>query len=236
MAYDPSNPKSVNMRPCPECGRLFVVKRADTVTCSPKCRSRRKRRQDKGVPEALLTAEAQAHLEEIRKVADEGAIAVAGEILREEIRPIVREALTADVLSAISDLVALTPLMVAGLKEELTGAPLRDPETGLPLKINGEPIIAVDADRRLKAIQLLARYTIGAPGLAPQPDVKERPIAISFGDIPRPDWYGTDQRECDICLQPRLEAEFVDGSSRCTHCQAELEAQAAALVEPAPAE
>ncbi len=151
-----------------------------------------------------------------------------------EIAPVVREALTPAVLRAIADMVGLAPLMVAGLREELEGAPLRDPDTKQLLRDpRGAVIRAVDPDRRLKAIALLSKYTVGSPALAPQaPPEHAPPIAINFGPVPRPS-YGADstaERVCEICNDPHPEVEFVEGSDRCAGCQAALEATAQTLV------
>jgi hypothetical protein len=196
--------------------------------CSTKCRTRRSRRRKLGLPS---TVKPQFSPEQMRKMAEEGAVEMAKEIMRDELKPVVREALSRDVLSAISDLVSLTPLMVSALKEELTGAPMRDPETGQKILVNGEPVIGIDPERRLRAVQLLARYTVGSAGLAPQPESKPQPIAVNFGSAPRPDWDGTAERECDVCNLPRQEAEFIGDSSRCTYCQQEIEERARSIVE-----
>ncbi len=239
MAADSSgiDGKSGEVRMCSECPKLFVAKRKDQVCCSASCRMRKTRRLKAGGPPISTPEEAAKRVEQARVAVEDGAIAIAGELLREELRPVVRENLSADVLSAISDLVALTPLIVAGLKEEMVGAPLRDPLTGELLRDpQGRHIHAVDPDRRLKAIQLAARYTIGSPGLAPQPEINKAPIAINFGSVPRPDWDATAERECDVCNLMRLESEFVGESSRCTHCQSEIEARVQELVDPAEPE
>ncbi len=149
-----------------------------------------------------------------------------------KIAPIVRESLTAEVLESVGAMVRLLPKMVAGLEEELTGAPVWF--EGKPLMgDNGKQLIAVDPDRRLKAIALLSKYTVGSPALAPQaPPESAPPIAINFGVVPRPNYDAdsTAERVCGVGGELRPEADFISGSDRCVHCQAALESAAAELV------
>jgi predicted nucleic acid-binding Zn-ribbon protein len=223
---------AAEQRVCTECGDIFAVGRSDQLTCSGKCRTRKSRREAKGLPEPFGAARRAELLAGIRAVAEEGAIGMAREIMAAEIAPVVREALTSEVLAAIGELVAMSPMMVAAMKEELTGTPVWSDGQMLMGK-DGNPLLAVDPDRRLKVLALWAKYTMGSPALAPQaPQEAAPPIAINFGAVPRPD-YGansTATRECAICEEPRTDEDFIDGSDRCRDCQAKLEGAAARLI------
>ncbi len=222
-------PRLSEQRVCSEDGTIFVA-RGDAVTCSATCRTQRKRRTDKGRPEPYGPERRAEILAGIRATAEEGAVAMAQEIMREEIRPVVREALTSEVMSAIGDMVALLPLSIAGLRAEMEGVPLI--VDGVVMRDHKNNVIyAIDGDRRLKAIAMLHKATVGSAGLAPQaPDAKAPPIAINFGDVPRPNWdadtTAAPLRECEICEEDRPEDDFVGGSNRCASCDAELRAQA----------
>lgn len=228
----PASP-AAEQRVCTEDGVIFAAGRSDQLTCSDKCRTRKSRREAKGIPEPYDAARRAELLAGIRAVAEEGALAMAQDVLRDEIvRPYMREQMTPDVLAAIGDLVRLLPHMVAGLREELVGAPMRDKDSGMELRgLDGKPILAVDPERRLKAIALLSKYTVGSPALAPQaPPDKAPPIAINFGAVPRPNYDVTAQRTCEVCDELRAEGEFIAGSNRCRGCQAGLEAAASDMV------
>ena len=115
---------AAEQRVCTECGDIFAVGRSDQLTCSGKCRTRKSRREAKGLPEPFGAQRRAELLAGIRAVAEEGALDMAREILAAELAPIVRENLTAEVLESVGAMVRLLPKMVAGLEEELTGAPV----------------------------------------------------------------------------------------------------------------
>ncbi len=227
---------AAQQRVCTEDGVLFVAGRSDQLTCSGKCRTRKSRREAKGLPEPYGPERRAELLAGIRAVAEDGALDMAREILAAEIAPIVRESLTAEVLESVGAMVRLLPKMVDALEEELTGTPVwihGEPLLGK----DGKQLIAVDPDRRLKAIALLSKYTVGSPALAPQaPPETQPPVAIHFGVVPRPNYDAdsTAERVCGVGGELRPEADFIDGSDRCVHCQAALEAAAAELVAEAP--
>lgn len=174
----------------------------------------------------------------VRATVEEGAVAMANEIMRAELTPIVREHLTPDVLSAIGDMVRLLPDTVRALAQEINGYPATDPDTHLPLQgPDGKPILVVDGDRRMKAIAAVHRATVLSPGLAPQVPSSDKapPVAINFGAIPRPDYTdGTavPERTCGVCATAKPETEFVEDSNRCQQCHDEISQRAFALVEP----
>lgn len=129
----------------------------------------------------------------------------ARQATRDELRPIVREAITQDVMDAISKLVNLTPTMVDAIAEDLESS---------------------DKTLRQRAYSLLARYTLGNPSVAPQPETPDQaPMQVTF-HLPRPgDASPTpvaletvDLRECVECKEHKMEADFVGASDRCQDC------------------
>lgn len=222
------------LRVCPECGNPFTASHAGHKLCSPKCRVRKSRRKSAGrhaTPAMAAKAEARAEMAE--RVADEGAIAIAQDIIRAELTPVVREHLTESVMRSIGELVELTPLMVAALKDDLTALePVLDDRNHLVLDEDGHTMYRVDKARRQRAVAIVAKYTVGSPGLAPQAEHKPQPLSVSFGNLPRPDWdNAVPERECDLCKEWKPEDEFDAGAPRCRGCQDTITGRAVELIE-----
>lgn len=139
---------------------------------------------------------------------------VLHDVAKEELRPVVREAITEDVLRAAADLVALTPTMVAAITEDLNGS---------------------DKLLRQKAYTLLAKYTLGNTSIAPQQEHSDQPLQVVFnlprpGDNPSPaldlDVDGTvELRQCMECAEDKPTSEFVGMSERCQVCHDALRAK-----------
>ncbi len=226
---------------CTECGDPFMAGADTALTCSIRCRKRRsdrmKRAKAQGIeaPEYATAAGAsQLVLEQARNEALDDLPTVAREVLAEELRPAVREALTGKVLQSIGDMVGLMPLVQAALEDDLTALrPQFDSAGVMLMEADGEtPYMAPDYDRRAKAVALVVKYTVGQPGLAPQPEAPElAPITIVFPPGMEPPAYlgavdadavplqlEPGQRLCDMCQEPKDEHEFMAGSRRCTPC------------------
>lgn len=197
--YGPNNPN---------CKR--TLDRPTQKTCSDACRNRRARRLKKQRLEASRKGgENNAHPEHLATLAaavNKNAKQVAHETLKEEMKPIVREAITEDVLKSINDLVALTPKMVAAIEEDL----------------NNED----DKYLRQKAYSLLARYTLGNSSVAPAPaTAAPGPMQVVF-QLPRPGDDGQppitveveELRTCMECQATKPAGEFVANSERCQAC------------------
>lgn len=200
-------------RICSECSNR--LERSTQKTCSTACRSKRARRLKKQRLEASRKGgESNAHPEHLATLAaavNKNAKQVAHETLKEEMKPIVREAITEDVLKSINDLVALTPKMVAAIEEDL----------------NNED----DKYLRQKAYSLLARYTLGNSSVAPAPaTAAPGPMQVVF-QLPRPGDDGQppitveveELRTCMECQATKPAGEFVANSERCQACHDALQ-------------
>lgn len=222
------------LRICPECGEAFVGRSKKHVICSPKCRVRRTRRKQAGKEQdPLVAARAAERAEMAAKTADEGALAIVQDIIRTELTPVVREHLTAGIMRSIGDLVDLTPLMVAALKDDLTALEVVLDDNLRPIEDDdGNILYRVDKARRQRAVAIVAKYTIGSPGLAPQAETNPQPISVNFGNLPRPDWDAQEpERECDLCHEWKLEDEFDAGAPRCRDCQDTISERAVSLID-----
>jgi hypothetical protein len=186
-------------------------------TCSDACRSKRSRRianaRKKGGQNHAFPNELQGLLQ-----ADAGKIEDAAmEVMRDELKPVVREALTDDVLRAIQDLVNLTPLVVEKIREDIE----QDSDTTL----------------RQRAYSLVAKYTLGNASVAPPPtDPAAAGMHVTFmmprpGDTSAPtieaqsDSDAVELKKCRDCEQDKPTTEFEANSDRCTQCHTALQAK-----------
>jgi hypothetical protein len=207
-------------RRCSECGGpLGPHAQSNRKTCSGPCRSKRSRRLKAAKQRA---GKARAHPEELQPLyqADKGSIQDAAmEVMREEVRPVVREALTQDVLLAIQDLVNLTPTIVEKIKDDL--------------EQDKDPTL------RQRAYTLVAKYTLGNASVAPPPpEQAAQGLTVNFM-MPRPgDETSTTEdpqehgeavelRTCTECKEDHPDSAFVAGSDRCTTCHEALQAKVA---------
>lgn len=127
-------------------------------------------------------------------------------VMKEELRPIIREALTEDTLRAIQALVNLTPRAV---------------------ELIGQDLESDDALVRQKAYTLLLKYTAGHPAVVkPEEGPAGNQINVSF-ELPRPeqtvdmtadDVDVIDLKQCDMCHADKPVTEFVANSNRCQEC------------------
>lgn len=214
-----------------------------------KKRERRKKRQGEGFTEYDVDISATtAAMENARDQALDDLPAIARGVLAEELRPAVREALSGNVLTAIGDMMGLLPLVQESLKQDLLSwRPLVNPETGAHERNpDGELEWEVDEGRRKHAQALVLKYTVGQPGLAPQPDAPEAAgvtvvfsgmgepaitsSAVDLGEERLAELESGESRQCDICELVKPKAEFVGASSRCEGCQAKLRARVDASV------
>lgn len=198
-------------RRCTECSAPLVnedgtPKPAGTKTCSIKCKSKRGRR----IKAARLAASSKSpyapELQDMAAAAQGKAVDVAQQVMAEELRPIVREAITHDVLRAIETLVGLNEDAIAVLKTQLES----DDET-----------IAQ------RAATLIMKYTLGNPSVAPPPSEKApAPMTVTFniprpGDMSQPESApaeAVELRTCTDCGNAKPEQDFVGASPRCQEC------------------
>lgn len=185
------------------------------MTCSDSCRSKRSRRLKRQRKKA---GQARAHPDELQGLyqADTGKIEdVAMEVMRAEVQPVVREALTDDVLRAIQDLVHLTPLVVQKIREDI--------------EQTSDPTL------RQRAYTLVAKYTLGHPSVAPAPleqsaqgmnvtFVMPRPGDTSPAGVEAPaDGEAVELKKCMECSQEKPATEFVAASNKCIECYESLQ-------------
>jgi predicted nucleic acid-binding Zn ribbon protein len=209
----------VEQHTCSECARIIPPERK---TCSDPCRSKRSRRLRRE-----RKANALAALEHTRLAEHQQALAdvvagkvpdVANEVMKEELRPIVRDSITGDVLNSLKALVGLAPQAIAALALDLQSP---------------------DDQRRQKAYELWFRYTVGQQKLHSPDDAADgaRNISIHF-DMPRPDDGSeeaiTDEavelRECEHCAIEKPLHDFIEGSTRCQLCHESLLADVQAVL------
>lgn len=228
-------------RVCSECPTPFVTTSPRAKTCSGSCRSKRKRRLDAGdTADVAGGNNAAKAIAKAKKATMDDLPAVVREVMAEEVRPVVREALSSRVLEAIGSMTELIPLMFDALKDDLVAQePCVDPATGEHVTMmDGTPVYTVDYDRRSKARDLVAKYTLGQPGLAPQPEAAANaPITVVFPGMSQPEpiyiraadaiadaplelpaGVSDDARMCDLCHDWKEPVELVGDSDRCYPC------------------
>lgn len=190
---------------CSECPKQ-VSGRAKT--CGDACRSKRHRRIKRGRAEGtdphsrldLPSSEIEAA---INRTVDEA------------LAPVVREALTEDVLRSIGELVKLTPKAVEAIAQDLSSENdfIRQGAYRLLARYTlGHPALVPDMDSDKQVVVLV--NGVARPGGAPQPSETVAPTPDAVGDAAEP----VDLRECDTCHEHKPEKEFVGASHRCTEC------------------
>lgn len=191
-------------RVCSECGNSLADFGPQAKTCSSTCRSQRSRRikriqRDNGKKSALP-----AHQKQVQEIVRHEVPDVAHELLKEELRPVVRETLTEDVLHAIDKMVSLTPLAVQALHEDL---------------------YSDDATIRQRAYTLLMKYTVGHQALVRPADADPNTQLVVNFELPRPGRTEPAQpseavelRSCDMCGEDKPAGEFIANSQRCRDC------------------
>ena len=208
-------------RVCTECGKPLPGNDPRRKTCGSACRAKRSRRikrarKTKDGP-LTFTDDERAITQAVRSEIPE----VGHQVMEEELRPIVREAITDETIAAIGKLVALTPTVVEKLSVDVESE---------------------DAAIRQKAYTLIAKYTFGHPAIIKtDEEVGGKQMVVNF-NIPRP---GDDQdseqpsveassqeiRQCDKCGEDKPITEFVAGSYRCSTCYASQQSQANEILE-----
>jgi hypothetical protein len=177
------------------------------LTCSVGCRQHRKRRLAKAKVDPVAL-EATAGVRELVRAGGQDAVQ---QVLKQELTPIVREAIDASVLEAIDKMVKLTPQAVEVLAKDMEGE---------------------DAVLRQRAAALVVKYTVGHPALVrPADEQPPEKLEIHF-NLPRPDGEPAvevplvdeegealeESRVCDMCGIEKPHTEFVAGSDRCEQC------------------
>lgn len=215
-------------RVCTECGNpLGADAPATKLTCKPKCRKARSRRLKREAGELpwpdpdrqRKNATPPPHHQKLAEAIRKDMPDAIHETLNEELRPVVREAITEDVLRSIHSAVGMVPSALAAIQEDLGSS---------------------DALLRQRAATLLLKYTLGHPALIPPEEADGgKQIIVNFEGMARPaapvsaEIEATaqeveveasvvhedgEQRECDSCKASKPDAEFVENSYRCIEC------------------
>lgn len=143
---------------------------------------------------------------------------MAHEVIQKQLEPVVREAVTEDIMKAIRDMVGLTPKAVLAIEEDLGS----DNET-----------------TRQRAYTLIMKYTAGHPALVRPPEEdRTQAIQVNFA-LPRPEQetvtveveeLDTDTRQCEKCNQVKSQNEFVGVATLCNSCFADRQARVDGLL------
>jgi hypothetical protein len=190
------------------------------LTCGDNCRKDRSRRLKRQKSEAGRIEQLTPEQRELTEITRGERDDVAHRIVQEELRPVVREAITEDVMRSIQEFVGLSPKAVKALTEDLESE---------------------DVTIRQRAYTLWAKLTIGHPALVTRDDdPNQKQLIVNF-ELPRPDdpepieaevvpeaAANEGERACDLCGELRREEEFVDGSDRCRYCWEQQRAEVAA--------
>lgn len=203
-------------RKCSECGGSLEGLPPTAITDSAKCRNKRSRRLARQRKQAASKAGSMpAHINELSAVARDVAPDLMRDVIREEARPIAREALTEEVLRATQDLLQLTPQAVANIAHDLASGDerVRQKATEFVLRYTlGNQSIAPTATNNPAPMQVVLNWpTAGAPP-ATAPTVE-----ITEGDVVE-DALPAELRECMWCHATKPPAEFVGVSDRCLTC------------------
>lgn len=178
-------------RLCTECGGSLEGKRPQAKTCSQRCRRLRSKRQRDDNAAGRLNEE---NIGEVTK-----------DVLRDELRPIVREAITDSVIRSIEDLIGHVPKAIE------VAAKLLDSE---------------DEKTRFDAATLILRHTTGNKSVVPDVNAGQgTKLEVVLG-LPRPEasvegvieGEVISEKECDSCHNTKPLTEFVGGSDRCQTC------------------
>lgn len=177
--------------------------------CSDACRFRRSRdkRSGRGTREA------------VPDLIENGIVPVTQQVLAEELRPVIREAITEEVLAGVHQLIGHVPAAIQRAAELLDSS---------------------DETLRYQAAALILRHTAGNKNVVP--DVNEgrqRDLHVTFA-LPRPqgptqaDGESTgviETKECDSCGHTKTLDEFMGQSDRCKECFGKMQAIGQGIIE-----
>ncbi len=212
---------------CSECGASLEGKQPQTKTCSTNCRVKRSRRIKASRAKGGTNHGLNEHQAEISARVRGETADIAHRVIEEELRPVVREAITEETLRAISDMVGLAPRAVE--------------------KIGAE---SEDSTVRQRAYSLITKYTVGHPSIVkPEETDSNQQLNINF-QLPRPTDDASEvievesaveleddgeTRACDLCGEDKTVTQFVAGSDRCVACFDQQQERAKAILGSTPA-
>lgn len=208
-------------RVCSECPNLLTERQK--YTCGDTCRGRRSRRLKRTRAAAGEKRALPEHQSAVAEAVRWEAADIAHTVLQEELRPIVREAITADVLRSINSMVALAPAVVMRLAEDLDSP---------------------DSKIRQKAYDLWLRYTVGHQAIVrPAEGDDSKNLTVNF-NLPRPDGStigdvieddpseALELRTCNLCSEEKPAEQFVAASDRCEDCHEKMQLEVARRLQP----
>lgn len=192
-------------RPCAACGKL-LPEGYRGKTCDAKCR-KRLARQKAAQRRSAAAVGGQRTAENFSGLVDaDEALKAAQAVLEKELTPIVREAITDDVIRAIAALGKLTPALVESLAKDLTSS---------------------NDFVRTRAQAIIAKYTLGQAEGGP----RDPRLVINLGQMPDPSLDQIDRvdqvesvelRECESCGEAKPLSDFDGDAPRCRDCQRNL--------------
>lgn len=213
-------------RVCTECPNL-LPRGSDRITCSDNCRAKRSRRLRREKQAAARQGAQTVREKEgiaiprLREIVNEDIKEIAHEVAQQELRPVVRSAITEDVLASVGAMMGLAPLAVEALAADMQSA---------------DPAV------RQKAYALWFKYTVGNQAVAGATDDAGRVLNVHFA-MPRPDAASTQEfvdepvadadeyKVCDMCGNEKPANQFVANSDRCGDCAEKLRAKAQELLD-----
>lgn len=196
-------------RGCTECGKpLPEGSNASRKTCSDTCRSARSRRIKRQRQRGSNAPPGGDRPE--NEVYDAEQHELAAEVAREELRPIVREQISEEVVAAVGRMLGLSAHAVEVIERDLDHT---DPQI------------------RMKAAALVARYSMSDRLM---PELPKPPMEIELTGMPTPappesnGHHDTTAEElpglrvCHSCNEAKTENDFEANAPRCRECQARL--------------
>lgn len=188
----------------PDCDNILTGRQR--VTCSKRCRQRRSERLKRQRSNNGKKTPYPPELQDLHAEAQRDAKALLPQVMRDELRPIVREALTEDVMRGIGDMVTLVPEAIEALQRQLQSD---------------------DDQVSNRAATLILRYTLGHSSIAPPPQtpasggmtvVFNVPQSGSDPDAAPVEAEATEEKVCMECSKHKPAADFYAGSDRCNEC------------------
>jgi hypothetical protein len=209
---------------CSECGGSLADKKPGTKTCKTSCRQKRSRRLARQKKAASAAAQLPPHqLEVSQSIYPSGGrrevVDTAHRLLEQELRPVVREAITEDALRAIQKMVGLTPRIVELLEQDLESedSTVRQRAYSLVAKYTLGHQAIVTPDSANAGQQLVVNFALPRPGDGPVSETQELEAPV--------DGTAEETQPCDSCAVDKPLSQFVAGSQRCAECYARLQAE-----------
>lgn len=200
---------------CSECGTVVPNKSGIRKTCSQRCRAKRQRRLARLNKESSERASLSPELAALRAAIDDKAGDELHKLIQDEAKPFVREALNEQVVAHLQKMIGLVPAAIEAVAADL---------------LNPDPKL------RAKAYELILKYSLGNPSVAPDKADDHGPVTVNF-NLPRSeadvvvDATSEEVKPCEICGKEKPESEFQDGSERCVQCFNEMRDNVKGLIE-----